>query len=233
ANQARIGAAIASRDIDALPTLFAGDAQVVYHPTGSVFDRSGLLAACRALFRSPGLTYQEQEIATLGDALALLRNSVNASASDDVTFDGGAYEIERIHLHEIDAQGECRRSEVFAADRLGEAIVRLYERYAELLPAGPERERAAGTARSVAKLLGPIASGVEAPALAPSVEWVDHRTLIGLGSSQGAEAVLHEVVGSLLDLSEDVATHVDDIVALRPDALLVRLTTSGILRSSG
>ena len=37
-----------------------------------------------------------------------------------------------------------------AVEHLGDAIVRLYERYAELLPDGPEQARAAATAHSVA-----------------------------------------------------------------------------------
>ena len=40
--------------------------------------------------------------------------------------------------------------EIFAADHLGDAIARLYERYAEQLPEGPERERAAVAALAVA-----------------------------------------------------------------------------------
>src|SRR5262249_38419029 len=108
---------------------------------------------------------------------------------------------------------------------------RLYERYAEFLPNGPERARAAATARSLATVLGPLQQW--ATALAPAVEYVDHRTLIGLGSTRGAEVFLHDVIGSLLDLSEGVATPAADILALRPDALLLRWTTSGIQRSSG
>ena len=54
---------------------------------------------------------------------------------------------------EVDERGRFLRQEVFAADRLGDAIARLYERYAELLPDGPERERAAATARSLGTML--------------------------------------------------------------------------------
>ena len=63
---------------------------------------------------------------------------------------------EAIDLIEVDAQGRRRRVECFAADRLGDAIVRLYERYADLLPDGPARTRAAATARAVAAVLGPF-----------------------------------------------------------------------------
>ena len=61
-------------------------------------------------------------------------------------------EFDEISLLEVDDCGRWLRSEIFAADRLGDAVARLYERYAELLPDGPERERAAATARSVAAM---------------------------------------------------------------------------------
>src|SRR5207247_1709862 len=129
--------------------------------------------------------------------------------------------------------GRRQRSEVFAADRLGDAVARLYERYAELLPDGPVRVRAAATARAVAAL--PLAGARdldrEATAIAPALEYVDHRT-VGLGSVHGAEA-MRRAVGALLELSEDFNTRLDDILALRSDALLVRWTHFGTDRASG
>ena len=53
-------------------------------------------------------------------------------------------------------RGDNGGSEIFAADRLGDAVARLYERYAELLPDGPARARAAATARSVAAVVAPV-----------------------------------------------------------------------------
>jgi ketosteroid isomerase-like protein len=49
---------------------------------------------------------------------------------------------------------------------------------------------------------------------------------------RGGEAVL-EAIRALLQLSDDFATRIDDVLALRSDALLVRRTTSGTLRVSG
>jgi hypothetical protein len=170
-------------------------------------------------------------LATLGNALALCRVSVSASGYAGGKLDVGAYDISVLGLFEVDTNGRRRREEFFATHQLGDSIIRLYEHYAELLPAGPARARAAATARSVATVLGPLEHW--ATALAPALEYVDHRSIIGLGSTRGAAAVLHDVIGSLLDLTEGVATHVDDIVALRPDAHLLRWTTSGIQRSSG
>src|SRR5215470_13561804 len=97
--------------------------------------------------------------------------------------------MEAIDLIEVDAQGRQRRVEQFGSNRLGDAVARLYERYAELLPEGPERARAAATARSVALSAGPVDPDRYAAALAPLVDYVDHRT-IGLESTRGAEAFL-------------------------------------------
>src|SRR5262249_57885460 len=67
----------------------------------------------------------------------------------------GPYRRDVVALIEVDSSGRRRRTEDFAIDRLGDAVARLYERYAELLPDGPARTRAAATARSVAALFGP------------------------------------------------------------------------------
>src|SRR5262249_17402073 len=147
-------AAMATREADALPTLFADELQVVDHPTGSVVDRQGTLTSLRSMLRVPGLTHRHEHLATLGASLGLFRLSVSASAVAGEKFDVGAYEIEEIDVVEVDAQGRGRRVEDFAPDRLGDALVRLYERYAEIRPEGPERERATVAARSAAALIG-------------------------------------------------------------------------------
>src|SRR5439155_671414 len=139
-------------------------------------------------------------------------------------------------LIEVEAQGRWRWAEIFAADRLGDAVVRLYERYADLLPDGPARDRAAATARSVAAL--PLVGAHDLDRLdrsawvfAPAIEYVDHRT-VGMGSVHGAEAV-ERAVRALLELMEDSATRLDDILALRSDAFLARWTHFGTDRASG
>jgi hypothetical protein len=52
AQAARVDAAIAARDADALPTLFAADLRVVDHATGVDFDREGVLVTWRVLLRA-------------------------------------------------------------------------------------------------------------------------------------------------------------------------------------
>src|SRR5256712_7003496 len=100
---------------------------------------------------------------------------------------------------EGDAQ-ESQRDEVFAPARRGDAIARLYERYADLLPDGPARVRAAATARSVAAVMNwPTDFAPFAAALDPAVEGVDHR-LLAFGAAHGAENAL-EVMHSIFDCS--------------------------------
>src|SRR5262249_44645010 len=169
--------------------------------------------------------------ATLGDSLALCRVSVSASGVAAGDFDVGPYEGDRIFLVENDSTGCRRRSEVFLSEDLGAAVIRLYERYADLLPAGPPRARAAATARSVAAMPGPMSLDRLSAIFGPDVEFVDHRP-VGLPSSRGREAYLR-LLQSFLDLADDPANRVDDVLGLRPDACLLRVTNFGTDRTSG
>src|SRR5206468_3563951 len=231
ANAARLDAAIAGRDADALPTLTADVCEVVDHTTGVTYDRQGSLTTWRSLLSARDPTWRQELLATLGDSLALFRLRMSASGFAGATFDVGAYEREGIALIEVDAQGRRARTEVFAADRLGDAVVRLYERYAEMLPDGPARARAAATARSVATILGSFDPDRLATAYAPGIESVDHRTL-GTWSAQGAEALLQHH-RSVLELAADVVMREDNILDLRSDALLMRRTHLGTARAGG
>jgi hypothetical protein len=178
-----------------------------------------------------GATMGSEVLATLGDSLALCRWSVSASGVARGKFDVGAYEQERIHVTEVDAQGRRRREEFFAPDRLGDAVVRLYERYAELLPDGPARIRAAATARSASTMLGPFDLDRWATAIAPDTEVVDHR-ILGMSSGSGAEAVLRGL-RAWLDVGADLALSVDDVLGLESGALLTRRTFLGTDRAGG
>src|SRR5262249_23225328 len=142
-------AALAARNADAIAALYADGFEGMHHPTGCVLDGEGVLASYRSLLKAQGGTFRLEPLATLGDSLALCRESMSASGFVGRTFDVGAYEIEDILLMEVDVRGQHHRNEIFTTDRLGDAVVRLYERYADLLPDGPARARAAATARSV------------------------------------------------------------------------------------
>jgi class 3 adenylate cyclase/tetratricopeptide (TPR) repeat protein len=234
ASEALIEAAIASRDLDAIAAHIAEDSEVVDHRMHISYDRQGSLVTLRGLIRSPDAAYRSEPLASLGDSLALCHYRMSASGAAGKKFDVGdfgAYEIENIILVEVDEQGRRRRCEVFAVDHLSDAVARLYERYAELLPAGPERERAAATARSVAARVGRFDLDRYATLLAPAVEVIDHR-ILGTWSARGAEEYLRHW-RSLLDVASDVALRDDDVLALKPDAFLVRHTHVGSERAGG
>src|SRR5262249_58105668 len=137
----------------------------------------------------------------------------------------------RFMLIEVDSHARRRRTDIFAVNRLGDAVARLYERYAELLPEGPARARAAATAQALAAVLGPVTLERFASALGSAVEFVDHRP-VGLPSCRGREAYLRSL-GALLELADDVTQRVDDVLRLRPDGLLLRLANFGTERTGG
>src|SRR5262249_13416032 len=154
------------------------------------------------------LTSRHESLATLGDSLALFRQTVSASGVARGNFDIGAYEDERIFVVGTDSTGRRSRAEVFPAHRLGDAIARLDERYAELPPDGPARTRAAATARSVAALLmGPYDPDRHATACAPAIEVVDHR-ILGTWSVRGPDAFLQNL-RSWLAIAGDIVNRVD------------------------
>src|SRR5262249_25625494 len=86
-------------------------------------------------------------------------------------------------------------------------------------------------ARSVAAFLAYPDLDRLATALAPDVVYIDHRT-VGVGSLHGSDALLRSA-RALLDLSQDFAARLDDVLALRPDALVGQWTHFGIGRASG
>jgi len=237
AQAARLDAAIAARDADGLPALFAENGEVVHHPTGVDYDVEGIIASYRPLMSARNSTHRFEPLATLGDTLALSRLSVSMPAGPDATAgldfsDFGANEMAYFTLIDVDAHGLMQRGEFFAADRLGDGVRRLYERYAELLPAGPARERAAATARSVAPLLCSFDLDRWATAIAADAEFVDHRSLVGFGSMRGAQAMLR-VAATYFEVADDVVVRCEQVIAAEPDALLVRWTSSGKARVGG
>src|SRR5262249_39313018 len=223
-------AAIAARDADALSAVFAPEGDVLDHTTGTTGDRGGGLRSFRYLLRAEEPRCRHEPLVTLGDSLALFRQWVSASGVAGEKFDVGAYEIEMVNLTEVDEQGRWR-TEIFATDHLGDAVARLYERYAELLPEGAERDGAAATARSVAGVLGPPDLDRYAASLSPAVEVVDHR-ILGTWSARGAEEMLRHW-SAHFDLGHDVTVRYDDVLASRPEALLLSQTWSGTDRASG
>jgi hypothetical protein len=227
---ARLDAAIAARDIDALGALVAEGGEYLEHPTGGVYDREGFLFSCRALLSAENLRRRYEPLATLGDTLALCRLTMSASRFAGRNFDVGPFLREEFALAEVDASGRLSRGDLFAGDRLGDAIVRLYERYATGLPDGAARARAAATARVVAARIGPFDFDRHVAGLGPSFVVVDHRTLPTWSSDRGGNV---QGFRALLELVDDLAARVDEILDLRADALLVRASWAATERAGG
>src|SRR5262249_36444033 len=185
AHAVRVLDGIAARDADAVAAQFADRSEVVDHTTAGTYGREGLLAGLLPLVKARDATIRIEGLATLGESLALGRQSVWASGARGRTWDVGPLESESVQLIEVDGEGRRARSEIFAANHLGDAVARLYERYAELLPEGPDRTRAAATARSAALTLRRDFDSY-AETFAPAIAVVDHRTL-GTWSASGAE----------------------------------------------
>ena len=232
ANARRTDAAAAVRDYDAFAALLGDDAVAVHHPTGVVYAERESERSYRALLASDDLVFEHEPLATLGEALALCRARISFSAVQDYATRFGAAVWDLIVLVEADARGRRRRTEFFDPDRLADAVARLYERHAELLPDGAERTRATATARSAACLLGPPDLARYGAAFAPAIEFADHRTVVGFKPGRGADALLRGFRG-LFEVAADITVRVDEILCLEPEALLVRWQSSGTDRRGG
>ena len=222
---ARFDAACAARDLDVAAAQHRADLDEIDHPTGSSYGFDGARDGLRRLLRARDPHMSHEPLATLGELLLLAFRSTGASATAGGRFDVGAWEREEVVVVEVDGSERIVASEIFAGDRLGDAIVRLYERHAGSVHAGPERVRAAATARTVAVLAERFARDRLAAAVAPEIEVVDHRT-VGFGSLHGAEEFM-AAVRAMVALSERIDWRIDGVLGLRADALLVRNTRSG------
>jgi len=219
-------AAFASPDPTALEMHFRGSAAtVVDHPTESTYGAEGAVDSYRRLQRMENPVVRHEPMATLGDALGLFRRRISAAGSGG-RFDVGAFEREEFVVIEQDVA-----IEIFAAGRLGDAVVRLYERWAAELPEGPARSRAAAVARAALAALGPIDLDRMAEAFAPDLRLVDHRVLSTWSAESCAEVVNHFRLH--LGLAPDFAPRIDDILALDGNAMVACVTFVGTARESG
>ncbi|MGJ8668753.1 MAG: nuclear transport factor 2 family protein [Oceanococcus sp.] len=219
--------ALKQRDFAQLRSMFIDSYKEIDHPTGSTIDKAGTIASLERLFRSQEPYYQIEVLATLGDALQLGRHVFGATSATSKNFDVGAYENVRI---QIDDREEG--IEVFDTKHLGDAVARLYERYAASLPEGPEQAKATGLAKIIQAGTGRIDHERLKPHWSGDVQLVDHRTA-GMGSVVGRDAVTQAISVMAVELTEDFAGQFDEIVTLRPDALLAHYRTDGKGQLSG
>jgi ketosteroid isomerase-like protein/tetratricopeptide (TPR) repeat protein len=227
---ARFDAAIANRDLDAVRATFREDFEEVDHTLGSRYGLDETMASMRGLLRSRDPRYHVEPLATLGPTLLLARRHSGASGATSQRYDVGPYENEVIQILEVDDQSLLARSEVFGCDHLGDAIARLYERHAELLPAGPAHDRAGMTARLVTAMLTPKSDRLE-DVMSPDVQAVDHRT-VGGGPGGGVE-LWSRWRSASDELIRESTYRVDDVLALGTEGLLRRTTESGTIRATG
>ena len=224
-------AAIEARDVDALTAVNSG-MEVTHHPTGSTYGAPEIVAMPRGLWRGTNLKQKQQILATLGDSLAVVRRLASHDGVEAKFGAVGPVEVEYLGVFEVDELQQVKRAESFAGDHLGEAITRLYERYAELLPAGPERARAAATTRSV-RVVAPGGFDLDGytEVFRSDVAIVDHRVL-GWGSSTEPQ-MLFRGMAAAREVGDRLMSRPQDVLALTHDALLLRWLASGVGRESG
>ncbi len=219
-----VEAGFAARDQAAIEALLSDPLHTVEHPTGATYGRAGQIESIERMLRLPNLEFRIEVLATLGESLSLGRRRISASGTAGGRFDVGDYEMDHFVLSEVDEQGRLRLSEVFAPDHLGDAIARLYERYAELLPEGPPRQRAETTAHAVAFMLTQSREYPLQDVMAPDLKAIDHRIvgheLVGQFSSRWEE--------SWNELARDLAFCITDVLALSSESLLRQTTTTGV-----
>jgi hypothetical protein len=126
----RVVAAAAAHDFDALADVFAeGYVEKIQDASRPAVRRDEMLVALRALLELPDALLETQPIATLGERLQLHHTHISASTGDEQPL-----VIDYISVIEVDADGRLVSTESFDVDRLGDAIVRLFERAAASSP---------------------------------------------------------------------------------------------------
>src|SRR5262249_48382356 len=155
-------------------------------------------------------------MATLGSSLALGRESWTGRAVAGPAVDIGVYEMASFHVYQVDAEGRIDRVSRFGAERLGDAVAALYERYAELLSDGPARDRAAAAARPIEAVSAPLDPDRWAAVISPTVEWTGQGPT-AVPPGRGAENVVANI-RHYLAVGEVTRKGTDDVLALRPDA---------------
>lgn len=231
ANAARMDAAFAARDLDAFLATLAPAARAIHHPTGAVYDEHDSLPQYRLLFANATARFEHVPLASLGDSLALCHGHVSIGAG---ALDGhavGSADMSSILLLEVDSDGRRKHTEFFAPEQLTRAITGLYARWGELQPDPRARNAVAKTVRALGVVFTFDPSSDLDEVLVEEPTFLDHR-LLGMPSGSDRETH-HAGRGSLVGSADELALHLDEILALEPGALLFRSTTTGRDRNSG
>ena len=229
-------AAVNARNEAAAKALIREDAMQTHHPTHTVYGREDMYHSLEKHMRNNGAFVRQQPLATLGEHLVLARFEAAAEGGTSKRFDVGAYEHHFIYLGQTDETGLGMHSELFASDKLAEALQRMYHLHAESLPSGPEQNRAQG----IAALLEVVRAGLwdeqrlqqMDEGLADDLAWVDHRT-VGSGRLSGAAEVMVAVRTLILELSEEYQCQIPELLRLSTQGYLFLQHNTGKDRSSG
>lgn len=222
--------ALADRDWTGVSALLADGYQAVDHAAGTTYGADELVESLRLLYQGEDPCYTAEVLATLGPHLSLVREHHGARALADGRLDVAEFAHEAIRFSEVDDEGRYARSESFPVDRLGDAVVRMYERYGERAADGRERERAMGTARSIRSFTGAIGVDDLRERTARECQVVDHRVL---GTWSGDSQAVGDHLEGLAQLASDVHVRDEDVLGLGPSVLLRRLRHLGTQRFGG
>jgi hypothetical protein len=227
----RTTAAVCARDLSEIESVVSETFEYLHHVTGVVFAKPEWIEQVRAATAAERIERRHELLGSLGDRVALGYGWTNLDGMVGEDFESfGPTEVHDVFVFEADVDGHLRRIESFAPERLGNAIVRTYELYADHLPEGEERNRVESTAKVLATFFGPPELDAFLDMVGPEVELVDRRTL-GHETLRGPEAV-RGYIRALFEL-ENFTIRAGDLLRLEPGMALFRTITLGTARTGG
>ena len=165
----RVVAAAHTHDFDALADVFAEEyTEKIQDPQRPEVARADMLQGIQALLQLPAASLRMEPFATLGDDLQLHHTHITAATGDS------PLTIDYFSVIRVGPDGRLLRTESFDLDRLADAIVRLYERYAES-PSAPEHAGAVPAA-----VAGALAGAAVADVLALEPDGMVLRQEVGV-----------------------------------------------------
>jgi hypothetical protein len=130
----RVVAALAARDFDALAELFDADyVEAIQRPGEAPVPRAEMLRGIQMLVEGAGGTLTIEPIATLGERFQLHHTRISVP-----TPGGEPHVIDYTSVMEATPNDQLLRTEAFDLPQTGDAIVRLFERYAASVHDGGE-----------------------------------------------------------------------------------------------